>query len=84
MPEPFLGGRLEFDIQHELIYDMPGCTVGEQCLPRPIGVHLIFVGSWSKGWGQPQIAGAASAHRIARKVDSAQQRRKGGRILENT
>jgi hypothetical protein len=54
MLEPFLGSRLEFDIQHDLSYDMPGYTVGEQCLPRLIGVHLIFVGLWSKGWGQHQ------------------------------
>ncbi len=54
MHKPFLATLLVFDIQHDPSYDTPGCIVDEQCLPRPVGVHLILADPWSKEWGQPQ------------------------------
>jgi hypothetical protein len=46
---------LVFDIQHDGSYDMPGCTVDEQCLPKLASVHLILAGPWSREWGQPHV-----------------------------
>ena len=45
-----LATLLVFDIQHDPSYDMPGCIVDEQCLPRPSTVHLILADPWSKEW----------------------------------
>jgi hypothetical protein len=45
---------LVLDIQHDQGYDMPGCIANEQCLPGPVGVHLVLADPWSKEWGQPQ------------------------------
>lgn len=55
MRKPFLATLLVFDIQHDGSYDMPGCIVDAQCLPRPVGVHLILADPWSKEGGQPQL-----------------------------
>jgi hypothetical protein len=52
--KPFLATLLVFDIQHDPSYNMPGCIVDEQRLPRPVGVHLILADPWSKERGQPQ------------------------------
>jgi hypothetical protein len=60
MHRPFLATLLVFDIQHDPGYDMPGCIVDEQCLPRPLAVHLILADPWSKEWGQPHQAGLQS------------------------
>jgi len=42
MPEQGMAGLPAFDSPHELSYDTCGGTAGEQCLPKQIGVHLIF------------------------------------------
>jgi len=47
-------GVLAFDSRHEPSYHTFGRTADERRLPKPVGVHLIFAHSWSKGWGQPQ------------------------------
>jgi len=57
MHKPFLATLMAFDIQHDPSYDMPGCIVDEQCLPRPAAVHLILADPWSKEWGQPHLFG---------------------------
>ena len=54
MPERRIAGVPAFDSRHELSYDSGGSIAGKQCFPKPVGVHLIFADSWSKGWGQPQ------------------------------
>jgi len=54
MPEQSMAGLPAFDSRHELCYHTFGRTADERRLPKPVGVHLIFAHSWSKGWGQPQ------------------------------
>jgi hypothetical protein len=53
MLEQFMAGLLVFDSWHKWSYYTCGHAAGEQRLPKPIGVHLILAGSWSKEWGQP-------------------------------
>ena len=60
MHKPFLATLMVFAIQHDRSYSMPGCIVAEQCLPRPVGVHLILADPWSKEWGQPHATPVAS------------------------
>lgn len=43
MPKSLWVTLLEFDIRHEPSYDIRGCSVDEQCLPRPVGTHLILL-----------------------------------------
>jgi hypothetical protein len=54
MLEQAMAGPPIFDSRHELSYHTSGRTADKQRLPKPVGVHLIFAHSWSKGWGQPQ------------------------------
>ena len=53
-------------IRRDWCYDVPGCIVRQQCLPRLAGVHLILAAPWSKEWGSPQpgprFTAAAIAH----------------------
>ena len=56
MREQFLAALPVVGIRRDRCYDVPGCIVRQQCLPRPTGVHLILADPSSKEWGSPQLA----------------------------
>ena len=55
MREQFLAALPVVGIRRDRCYDVPGCIVRQQCLPRPAGVHLILADPWSEEWGSPQV-----------------------------
>jgi len=45
--EQFLAALPVVGMRRDRCYDVPGCIVRQQCLPRPAGVHLILADPWS-------------------------------------